>query len=209
MKNQELNQNFKKTIEFIDADKHKAIVSLEITDRNGYQEFASSGLYLNTAGQCLDNIKPKTQAQKDLLALCNKYHLNDREEALPANFSEDLKRIIHLIELEEAANFNSAPIKSEGEKLAELMEEFGIDTDLEDACKAYLDITDAEDLRDFEESYAGEFNGDEEFAQDLAENVGAIDKNAIWPNNCIDWEKAAREIMFDYSEQDGFYFRNL
>ena len=39
----------------------------------------------------------------------------------------------------------------------------------------------------------------EEYAQELAEDIGAINKDATWPNNCIDWEKAARELQYDYS----------
>ena len=43
------------------------------------------------------------------------------------------------------------------------------------------------------------------YAQDLAEDIGAIDRNARWPNTCIDWDKAARELQTDYStvELDG------
>jgi len=69
------------------------------------------------------------------------------------------------------------------------------------------DLQDAFDK--WEEAYQGEFDDDEEFAYDLAEQLGAIDKKAIWPNTCIDWEQAAEEIMYDYFESDGFYFRNL
>ena len=39
----------------------------------------------------------------------------------------------------------------------------------------------------------------EEYAQELAEDCGMVDTNAGWPNNCIDWEKAARELAPDYS----------
>ena len=42
----------------------------------------------------------------------------------------------------------------------------------------------------------------EEYAQELAEGIGAIDRNASWPNNCIDWEKAARELQYDYTAVD-------
>lgn len=62
---------------------------------------------------------------------------------------------------------------------------------------------------DVEEAYSGEFDSDEAFAEDLAEQVGAIDKNASWPQTCIDWEQAAKELMYDYSEANGHYFRNL
>ena len=42
----------------------------------------------------------------------------------------------------------------------------------------------------------------EEYAEQLADDIGAIDRNAIWPVNCIDWEKAARELQMDYSSVD-------
>lgn len=38
----------------------------------------------------------------------------------------------------------------------------------------------------------------EEYAQELAEETGAIDRNSRWPNNCIDWERAAQELQYDY-----------
>lgn len=69
------------------------------------------------------------------------------------------------------------------------------------------DLQDAFDK--WEEAYQGEFDDDEAFAYDLAEQLGAIDKKASWPNTCIDWEQAAKEIMYDYFESDGFYFRNI
>lgn len=65
------------------------------------------------------------------------------------------------------------------------------------------------DHKDFDEAYAGQFNSDEEFAQDMAEQLGAIDPRAGWPNNCIDWEWAARELMYDYFEVRGYYFRHI
>jgi len=60
-----------------------------------------------------------------------------------------------------------------------------------------------------EEAYSGEFKNDVDFAQDMAEQIGAIDKNASWPQTCIDWEFAARELMYDYATENGHYFRNL
>lgn len=59
------------------------------------------------------------------------------------------------------------------------------------------------------EAYAGEFQSDEDFAQDVADQLGSVDKNAVWPMTCIDWEQAASELMYDYFEVDGYYFRNL
>ena len=40
----------------------------------------------------------------------------------------------------------------------------------------------------------------EDYARELAEDIGAIKNDANWPNYCIDWEKAASELKMDYSE---------
>jgi len=36
------------------------------------------------------------------------------------------------------------------------------------------------------------------YAQDLAEQLFAADSNDRWPQNCIDWDKAALELQQDY-----------
>lgn len=41
------------------------------------------------------------------------------------------------------------------------------------------------------------------YAQEFAEDIGAVDKRADWPMNCIDWDQAANELENDYSS---FYF---
>jgi antirestriction protein len=91
---------------------------------------------------------------------------------------------------------------------AELMaEENGLTVEIN---QAYIDNVGEEyaTAENCEEAYAGEFDSDEDFAQDMAEQVGAIDKDAKWPQTCIDWEQASKELMWDYFEQDGYYFRN-
>lgn len=42
----------------------------------------------------------------------------------------------------------------------------------------------------------------ETYAQELAEDIGATDRDAKWPQTCIDWEQAARELQMDYSSVD-------
>lgn len=39
----------------------------------------------------------------------------------------------------------------------------------------------------------------EEYAQDLAEDIGAIDRNASWPLQHIDWKAAAEALQQDYT----------
>ena len=51
----------------------------------------------------------------------------------------------------------------------------------------------------------------EEYAQELAQDIGAIGRDAQWPLNCIDWEQAAEELKGDYRTADyngnTYYFR--
>ncbi len=41
-----------------------------------------------------------------------------------------------------------------------------------------------------------------EYAQQLAEDIGAIPNDAQWPCTCIDWDQAARELQMDYSSAE-------
>lgn len=51
----------------------------------------------------------------------------------------------------------------------------------------------------------------EDYARELAEDIGAIDRDAAWPNSYIDWEAAADALRMDYTsvEIDGedWWFR--
>lgn len=44
-----------------------------------------------------------------------------------------------------------------------------------------------------------------EYAEQLAEDIGAINQGATWPNDCIDWDRAAEQLQQDYTsvEFDG------
>lgn len=39
----------------------------------------------------------------------------------------------------------------------------------------------------------------ERYAQEFAEDIGAINSEMSWPLGCIDWERAARELAMDYT----------
>jgi len=79
----------------------------------------------------------------------------------------------------------------------------------EEAKIAYIDIYLNWNSDNFDEAYQGEYDSDEAFAQQMAEDIGAFDGLSSWPHNCIDWEYAARELMYDYSASDGHYFKDL
>lgn len=45
----------------------------------------------------------------------------------------------------------------------------------------------------------------ETYARELADDLGAVDRNGRWPTTCIDWKQAAEELQSDYTsvEFDG------
>jgi antirestriction protein len=62
---------------------------------------------------------------------------------------------------------------------------------------------------DIPEAYQGEHSSDKDFAQNMAVEFGLLGKNIQWPYTCIDWDHAAKELMYDYCESNGHYFRKL
>ena len=42
----------------------------------------------------------------------------------------------------------------------------------------------------------------QDYAQVLAEDIGAVPTEYSWPTSCIDWEHAARELQMDYTAID-------
>ena len=209
--------NLKRKISFLDAENHRADIEVEITNRNGYPEFTASGNYLGCGGQCLDKIKPRTHEQKLLIGLWQDYHLKDISK-LPAhisfvpNFAGHLTGILDEIEKQEkerqTEQDEANKDKTEDEKLLEQMENYGIDEDDLNACRAYLEARIADDLKNFSEAYQGEHNNDEDFVKQLLEDTEGLLKN-LPPYIHINWEATTRDIMIDYTEQDGHYFRNL
>ena len=69
----------KKTVVF--KDKLGNLAKIEIELNEGC--FSMSGDCAGSSGQCQDSIKPKNKAQKNLLELWKKYHLNDMKAGTP------------------------------------------------------------------------------------------------------------------------------
>lgn len=63
-----------------------------------------------------------------------------------------------------------------------------------DDLKGYGDFEHGEAL--IRESYF------ETYAQQLAEDIGALKDANSWPLTCIDWERATRELRMDYTQAD-------
>lgn len=84
---------------------------------------------------------------------------------------------------------------------------FGLGAEGAAEMQALLDlVAEGKDLADWE--YGETLVRDSyfvDYAQELAEDIGAVDPNAGWPNGYIDWERAARDLRMDYTsvEFDG------
>ena len=63
-------------------------------------------------------------------------------------------------------------------------------------------------LDNFYQAFSGKWDNDKEFAQQLADDIG-FEWPTEWPYSCIDWEHAGRELMNDYWESNGYYFRSI
>lgn len=92
---------------------------------------------------------------------------------------------------------------------ANLWEYCALDDNDREMWAAYIDNIGDSSFEDAQEAYSGTFDSDEDFAQDMAEQTGCMDRKTTWPQTCIDWEHAARELMYDYFESNGMYFRNM
>lgn len=72
--------------------------------------------------------------------------------------------------------------------------------DLAQEREALESLRDEFDTRDFEDGITLISEADfENYARELAEDIGAYDPDAGWPNGYIDWERAARDLRIDYT----------
>lgn len=80
----------------------------------------------------------------------------------------------------------------------------------EEVDQAYINLVSAEyaTAEGAQESYQGEYDSDEDFVMQLLGDMGELPDNL--PSYIhIDWESTARDVMMDYMEDSGHYFRNL
>ena len=73
-----------------------------------------------------------------------------------------------------------------------------------------LDLLEVEDwMSEADERYSGEFYNDEEFAEALIEETEDLSGVPNFILYHIDWSGVARDLMHDYFEVSGHYFRNV
>ena len=98
--------------------------------------------------------------------------------------------------------------KKELQQFEDMAEEGSYDAEVYKAFASNhgMEYTNVENV---DEAYQGQWDSDEDFAQGMADDLGLINKEVSWPYTCIDWEHASNELMYDYFEMNGYYFRSL
>lgn len=91
----------------------------------------------------------------------------------------------------------------------DLFDWLAMDEDDRELLEAYIEATgetDA-DIDDARDHFQGRFDSDVDFVQELLEACGDLPSDL--PHYVvIDWESTARNIMYDYSSANGYYFGN-
>jgi chromosome segregation ATPase len=103
---------------------------------------------------------------------------------------------------EEETNQKRMEMESAAREAEQALKEFNDDygeelkvlKSIADECEGYGDWSYGEILIN-EEHF-------EDYARELAEDIGAIPKDSKWPCTCIDWEQAAEELKADYTSVD-------
>jgi antirestriction protein len=152
---------------------------------NQFKDADELNEYINNHFQECDETSPLDSPREEMM-------ITDFEGFPEAFYSESMsfKRLFQYFERAENSGFD-----------IEIIEAF--------ASLGNYSLEDADSFFDaLEESYIGEFSSDADFAEDMAEQT-SFEISNTWPNNCIDWERAARDLMYDYYESNGHYFRSI
>lgn len=122
----------------------------------------------------------------------------------------DVREIIERIEELETERDACTMLREDGEEEAD--PQGWADQNKDDAEELAALLSLMEDMRGYggDEKWRGDWypitlirdSYFKDYAQELADDVGAIPNNAQWPLTCIDWEQAARELKYDYNGVD-------
>ena len=62
------------------------------------------------------------------------------------------------------------------------------------------------ELKNIAEAYSGQYNSDADFAEQLTKECYDLKFEPSWL--VIDWEETAANLMYDFTESNGYYFNN-
>lgn len=111
--------------------------------------------------------------------------------------SRDVIEAIEELQGEIEAKTHESDDEADVEEVAELQAELDALLKLQDDAEGYCaDWRHGEQL--IRDSYF------ETYAEELADDCGMVDRKLAsqWPYTCIDWERAARELQYDYTSVD-------
>ena len=97
---------------------------------------------------------------------------------------------------------------SESEINSELWEFLALDDDDRAMFEAYKEAGLEGSFSDAQDAYSGQFDSNYAFACEMLENTGDISSIPEHLQYYFDYEKYARDLMYDYSEANGYYFLN-
>ena len=87
-------QTFRKEIKIIDANRNKFLLDIEVTNRNGYTEFAMSWEWCGSGWQMLDSISPATEVQEKIIQFWRDYHLKQIDEGMYDELMEIISNLL-------------------------------------------------------------------------------------------------------------------
>ena len=126
------------------------------------------------------------------------------------NNTEDFEEVTDLSEVGYSVNNWGDAEDFENLQDIDLLNEIAEESDLSDFDLEIISagIECGISVSDIAEAYNGKFKSDRDFAEEMAIQLGREPLNE-WPYTCINWNDAAQELMYDYCQHRGYYFRNI
>lgn len=78
----------------------------------------------------------------------------------------------------------------------------------EDAVRAYLKCFGEWNESDFENRYKGRYDSWRDLAEEFVDEMGYLDEIPEYLRNYFDYDAYARDLKYDFCEEDGYYFWN-
>ncbi len=128
--------------------------------------------------------------------------LHERHEH-PAMAPGEVHEELWCFDLEGYAGFVAGECSPmEAQRIAEAVED--MDDDTREAFGAWIGdgSGDIDDRSTFEDQFCGVWDSFRDYAENLAEDIGAMDADVRWPYTHINWDHAAAELAMDYGYAD-------
>jgi antirestriction protein len=162
--------------------------TLYVSTYQKYNNGSLKGIWLN-----LTDFSDATE----FIQKCMEIHSDEKEPEFMFQDSDNLPESLY------SESFSKDNIES----IYKLIDFINYNSEAE-AVLAYLEIIGDLDevLKNFDEAYQGSHRSNKEFSMDFFENIYDI-PDGLFPY--IDWEMVCNNLMEDFDEMNGYYFRKL